>query len=96
VDSEVMTVKEAARFLKISTHTLYRRMKEGLPYFQLRKYASVRFIRTELIQFLEDNNSVSRWLDPCWRRFLQKHFDRWSIDDVSNLPRWIPRWRGRL
>jgi len=52
---EVLTIKEAADFLRVSKDTLRRRMAEGLPYHQSGPGCKITFSRREL----------ERW----WRRY---------------------------
>ena len=89
MDHEIMNLKEAGEFLGVSPGVVYKVMKEGLPYFQIRKYGIIRFSKTDLMRFLEDNNSVTRWLDITWRRILEKKFSEPTYNDY-HYPNTIP------
>ena len=95
MERDIMTLKEAAQFLGVSPWIVYSKMKDGLPYFQIRRYGIIRFSRTDLAQFLEENNRSSMWFDLTWRRIFERRFDRPFFNDQQRFPLQISSWARR-
>jgi len=54
VDEELLSAKEAADYLRVSRTTLHRwTRREGLPCIQIGRYGRMRFLKQDLLEFLE-------------------------------------------
>lgn len=58
MDEEILTVKEAASFLKVQAGFIYQlRATHRIPYHYVGK--QIRFFKSELIEWLKDNQSAN-------------------------------------
>jgi predicted site-specific integrase-resolvase len=53
---EILTVRECADFLKVSQKTLYRYIREGLPYNQRYPHGKITFDKSKVIKWWEKYN----------------------------------------
>lgn len=53
-DETLMTLKETAEFMKVSTQTVRMYMRLGMPYFQ--EGQVIRFLKSDVIKWVKDQN----------------------------------------
>lgn len=53
-ESTIMTLKEVAEFLQVSTQTIKQYMRLGIPHFQ--EGQVIRFLKSDVIEWIKNHN----------------------------------------
>jgi hypothetical protein len=55
METEIMTMKEVAAFLRISIRSVWRLLYEGLPSIQIRKHTKRYFYKSDVVKFYDSH-----------------------------------------
>ncbi len=59
METEIMTIKEVAAFLRISIRSVWRLLDEGLPSIRIRKHTKRYFYKSDVVKFYESHKIPS-------------------------------------